>query len=389
VTTGAGDDEVHAGVDTDTITTGAGNDHIHIEGGTDTITAGTGNDTMYIDFTEAKNVVVTSAFAGTAAAGYAGNINGIGITTFAGVENFQIVSGKFGDTLWTVGGDDIVDGGAGNDIVILGGGKDVGIYNMKQNDSAKDIYKGGDGIDTLTLEFTQEEWASEIVQTDIANYLEFQERFTGEANSEAFTFKAFGLNASEFENLRVTVGGEEIDPTAVQGETFSFGNNARGNRVDGGEGDDDISYGNNARVNRVNGGEGDDDISFGNNAPGNRVDGGEGADDISFGNNASGNEVKGGAGADTFIFGDNALNMKIDLGDGDQDSVTFEGSVFNTTIANWESGTDAKVDVFNFDVLAWDLEIEDGNAILQTGDGQSLTFTGILDTDLGVSDFLM
>jgi bacillopeptidase F (M6 metalloprotease family) len=52
--------------------------------------------------------------------------------------------------------------------------------------------------------------------------------------------------------------------------------------------------------------------------------------------------VDGGAGADTFEFGDNAHNLTIDLGEGDEaeDSVTFEGSVYNATINNWEIGLD-------------------------------------------------
>jgi Ca2+-binding RTX toxin-like protein len=229
VTTGAGNDEVHAGVDTDTITTGAGDDHIHIEGGTDTITAGTGNDTMYVDFTEARNVVVTSAFAGTVADGYAGNINGIGITTFAGVENFQIVSGEFDDTLWTKGGNDIVDGGEGNDIVILGGGNDVGIYNIDQNRGnsafANDIYEGGDGIDTLALEFTEAEWLN--VQDDIAGFqahLAGRTYTAGEADSDVFDFVSFGLTVSEFEHLsvRIDVGNPDEWLKEVVGDVTSF-----------------------------------------------------------------------------------------------------------------------------------------------------------------------
>jgi hypothetical protein len=40
------------------------------------------------------------------------------------------------------------------------------------------------------------------------------------------------------------------------------------------------------------------------------------------------------------VFGAGAENLTIDLGEGDgvRDSMTFKGSVYNATIANWEHG---------------------------------------------------
>jgi len=121
----------------------------------------------------------------------------------------------------------------------------------------------------------------------------------------------------------------------------------------------------------VNGGAGDDVVSF----------------DYYAGNNNGNVTVNGGAGADTFIFGDGAENLSINLGegDGDVDSVTFDGEVFNTTIANWEFDIDDAVDVV--DAAAWTAQEAGGNTILTTGDGQSLTFLDI--TGLTVDDFLM
>ena len=216
ITTGAGNDIVFSGVDIDTLTTGAGNDEINITGGTDTIAAGAGTDTLIADFSLATGAVSINGLAGTVAAGYAGNISGLGIATFAGVENFDITSGDFNDTITTGDGTDVVHAGAGSDTVNLAGGNDEAIYTMAANTGASDAYQGGSGVDTLTLELTTAEWFSAAVQTDIANYLAFQaahtDPITGEADSAVFQFTAFDLSASEFEALNVLVDGVMLDP---------------------------------------------------------------------------------------------------------------------------------------------------------------------------------
>jgi len=228
VTTGAGNDTVTSGNGADTITTGAGDDTITIKGGIDTIAAGAGNDTLIADLTLATGAVSLSALAGTAAAGYAGNISGLGIATFAGVENFKITSGDFNDTITTGDGTDVVHAGGGNDIVNLGGGDDEAIYTMAANAGASDVYQGGAGDDTLTLELTEEQWDSDKAKADIADYLAFQaahtDPITGEADSAVFQFTAFNLSVSEFEALSVRVDGVALDlnsTTALPG-TFGF-----------------------------------------------------------------------------------------------------------------------------------------------------------------------
>jgi Ca2+-binding RTX toxin-like protein len=207
ITTGAGNDIVYTGIDIDTITTGAGDDTIHISGGTDTITAGADNDTLIADLSSATGAVSINALAGNVAAGYAGNISGLGIATFAGVENFEITSGDSDDTITTGDGTDIIRSGAGSDTVNLADGNDEAIYTMAANDGATDVYQGGAGVDTLTLEFTEDEWLSAGVQADIANYIAFQAANTGGVNSAAFQFTAFDLSVSDFEALNVVVDG--------------------------------------------------------------------------------------------------------------------------------------------------------------------------------------
>jgi VCBS repeat-containing protein len=210
ITTGAGSDTVYSGVDVDTITTGAGDDTIHIKGGTDTISAGADNDTLIADLSLATSAVSLNALAGTAATGYAGNLSGLGIATFAGVENFAITSGGFNDVIATGDGTDLVHAGAGSDTVNLGGGADEAIYTMAANTGATDVYQGGDGVDTLTLEFTEAEWLDDNVQADIAGY----QAHLASGRSDSFEFAAFGLTASQFEALNVIVDGVALDPNA-------------------------------------------------------------------------------------------------------------------------------------------------------------------------------
>jgi Ca2+-binding RTX toxin-like protein len=148
IATGAGNDIVYTGVDIDTITTGAGDDTIHITGGTDTIAAGAGNDTLIVDFSAATAAVSINALAGTAAAGYAGNISGLGIATFAGVENFEITSGSSNDTITTGAGNDAINAGGGHDVIFGGEGADIFVFELGSgNDIISDFEQGVDMID--------------------------------------------------------------------------------------------------------------------------------------------------------------------------------------------------------------------------------------------------
>jgi hypothetical protein len=242
VTTGAGNDIVYSGVDTDTITTGAGDDEIHIKGGTDTIAAGAGNDTLIADFSAATGAVSINTLAGNVDAGYAGNISGLGIATFAGVENFEITSGGFDDVITTGDGTDVVHAGGGSDIVNLAGGDDEAIYTMGANVGASDVYKGGDGVDTLTLEFTEAEWSDEEVQSEIARY---QEHLIDDS-ADTFIFGS-SLEVSEFEHLSVRIGdGDAVDMTVapvddVPDENYSL--NWNDNYTIQGSGDGSTTYG--------------------------------------------------------------------------------------------------------------------------------------------------
>ena len=117
------------------------------------------------------------------------------------------------------------------------------------------------------------------------------------------------------------------------------------------------------------------------------------ADRISFGTFAGRDNgtvtVDGGAGADTFEFGANAQNLMIDLGEGDEaeDSVTFLGTVYNATIANWEVG-----DVVNVvDPSEWST-IQQGphdvNTTFTNGN-QAITFLDVTGLGTDVDTFFI
>ena len=114
------------------------------------------------------------------------------------------------------------------------------------------------------------------------------------------------------------------------------------------------------------------------------------ADRISFGIFAGRDNgtvtADGGAGADTFEFGDNAHNLTIDLGvgDGDQDSVTFEGAVSNATIANWEVGD--KVSVLDKTECSG-LDDETGKTF--TNGSQDITFLDVTSLGTDVDTFFI
>ena len=244
IATGAGNDIVFTGSGIDTIATGSGDDRINIKGGTDTIAAGAGNDTLIADFSAATGAVTISALTGAFSAGYAGTVSGLGVATYAGVENFEITSGRFSDAIITGDGADIVRSGGGSDTVMAGGGVDNVVYTRALKATADvDNYTGGNGVDTLTLEFTAAEYSSQAVQDDIGDYLAFLADNTN-LNSEVYKFRAFKLSATEFETLKVFVDDVELDlsgdpqvepilPVDLSGLGQGAGNDARGFVING------------------------------------------------------------------------------------------------------------------------------------------------------------
>lgn len=142
-----------------------------------------------------------------------------------GIKNDTLNGGRGNDRLFGLAGNDrlsggdgsdLLDGGSGSDILKLGSGDDVAIYRLSENSFSHDEYDGGNGFDTLRLEFTAAEWAKATTQTDIARFLAFMANHDhrGGQGGPAFKFTAFDLDARNFEALRVFVDGIEVNPNA-------------------------------------------------------------------------------------------------------------------------------------------------------------------------------
>nr|WP_321443437.1 Ig-like domain-containing protein [uncultured Cohaesibacter sp.] len=140
---------------------------------------------------------------------------------YAGCGDDIIDGGAGHDYLQGGFGNDTIDGGSGNDSVYGGAGCDELIYNLSENTNSCDYYRGGSGVDTLTLEFTQEEWQSSNVRDDVASFLAFLDLQTSQHHhgwwhqcrfNDNFKFTAFNLHVSQVEKLKVIVDGEEINP---------------------------------------------------------------------------------------------------------------------------------------------------------------------------------
>ena len=220
----------------DDISGGEGNDALRGDAGADTLAGGEGVDWVQyhtsgsgvtVDLTEVAGFQaasggdaegdVLSGFERVLGSDFADVLRGdVRANMLIGRGGADDISGGEGnDVLRGDAGADTLAGGDGDDLVQAGGGNDEVVYTVAQNLCAADRYTGGTGQDRLTLQLTRAEWIMAEVQTDIAAYLDFIERETGptgDASSAVFAFDAFGLRASEFENLRVLVDGTERDP---------------------------------------------------------------------------------------------------------------------------------------------------------------------------------
>lgn len=202
ITTGAGNSSVYTGAGNSTITTGAGNSIVSTGLGNQTITTGAGDST--VTTLAGNSTITTGAGNNTVTAGNGNNT----ITTGAGLSH--VTTGIGADTITTGAGDAVVDSGTGNDIVTTGAGNDLVFYHVTNNQGTHSFFTAGAGIDTLNLVMTRAEWMTTAVQADVDSYMSFlaaHQGATGEDDAAAFTFSAFGLTASQFEKLAVTVDG--------------------------------------------------------------------------------------------------------------------------------------------------------------------------------------
>ena len=95
----------------------------------------------------------------------------------------------------------------GSDQIFAGGGNDIVTYNMSESIGTTDVYDGGSGTDTLTLQLTHAQYASAAVQADLTAYNAFLALHanSGTSNGPAFHFTAFDLSASDFEHVNIVL----------------------------------------------------------------------------------------------------------------------------------------------------------------------------------------
>jgi VCBS repeat-containing protein len=125
----------------------------------------------------------------------------------------DLVDGGAGNDVIDGGvGNDTLDGGSGSDVVKGGAGNDTAIYNVTENLGSTDDYQGGSGVDTILIEFTGAQWSSQGVQSDVERYKAFLATHSSQGEvGQKFQFSAFNLQVQQFEILRVTVDGWEVD----------------------------------------------------------------------------------------------------------------------------------------------------------------------------------
>ena len=119
---------------------------------------------------------------------------------FGGNGDALLIGGAENDLLTGNGGDDTLQGGTGNDTLR---------YVLSQNSGATDDYSGNLGVDTLQLEFTQEEWDRSDIRQEVLSYARFlaaRGEGLADGNTE-FSFASFGLTVRSFEMLKVKVAG--------------------------------------------------------------------------------------------------------------------------------------------------------------------------------------
>ena len=177
----------------------------------------------------------------------------------------------------------------------------------------------------------------------------------------------------------------------------------------GGEGNDSIDGG--AGNDRIYGGEGDDTVLGGEGNDWIRGDGGDdsidgGAGNDSIGGNAGNDTIDGGAGDDHLYGGEGndvidggAGADRIFGGEGDDsltggtevDTFVFEAGHGNDTITDFADGTDlidlSDLGVMNFAALSI-ADDTNGNAVITTSAGNTITLTGVATADLDASNFV-
>jgi len=121
----------------------------------------------------------------------------------------DILNGDQGnDYLHGGSGNDILNGGQGRDYAYGHSGDDTFILTTSEETGSFNYYSGGSGVDTLALNLTADEFASQATADDLAAFL----AHAASGSSSSFQFSTINLRVFSIENLTLFVDGIEVDP---------------------------------------------------------------------------------------------------------------------------------------------------------------------------------
>ncbi len=364
------------------IETGAGDDTLQGNGGDDTLVGGTGNDSMdggagsdtaVFDLMQSEATV-------SAVAGGIQVVSALGTDVLQDIEFLQFNDGTLdtsgfvpgqtvdgtgtGDTLAGAGGPDTISGGGGSDVISGGGGNDtisggIGFDSVSAGDG-NDTVVAGDGYDSV----------SGGAGDDLITGNNGFDLLQGDDGNDTLSG---GLGTDTLE------GGDGDDVLNGQSGFDSLDGGAGNDTLNGNSGADTLRGGNDDDL--LNGGIANDVLS--GDAGNDTLNGGNGADTLSGdsgddrleGNGGSdylhggaGNDVlRGGLGADTFDF---------EVGDG-HDRIVDLGKVDTVEL---DSGLLNEAAPVPDDLRNYASFNSDGFLVLTFATGDTLTFTGIVNT---------
>jgi Ca2+-binding RTX toxin-like protein len=329
----------------DRIIGSAGDDRFILMGGNDVVKGGKGSDLVRYDRSGVEAVTVDLG-AGTAT----GIWRGQAFTHKLGsIENVR-GSRADDDVLRGSGADNTLDGRGGNDTLVGRGGNDT-LWGGDGNDilnggSGADYMEGGNGIDTASYSS-----AKIKVKVDLVN---------GALN----TGEAAGDTLLNIENLK---GGKANDVLSGNAGANTIDGNKGGDRLEGRDGNDILIGG--GGNDRMLGGKGSDSLSGDKGKD--ILLGGKGKDTLDGG--GGNDKMVGGGGNDTFVFSSgNDVVTDFDAFS-NRERIDLSGVSAITGFSNLKNN-------FLNDVA--------GDAVIDDGNGNTLTLNGVDIGDLNRGDFI-
>ena len=139
----------------------------------------------------------------------------------------NIIHGDAGnDTIFGEGGDDSLIGGLGDDLLfggsganVLYGGAGADFLSYDSADADGDLQRlfGGEGDNTLVLEFTQEDYLQPGVINEVEQYANALAAGENPGGDGEFVFTTFALRTSGFSEIQIFVDGNQLAPGEIPG----------------------------------------------------------------------------------------------------------------------------------------------------------------------------